>query len=201
MGRYVSYQWGLPVLPSFSDRKFFWEDKAQAIHAKWGRGDWDYDLLTRIVLKYKIRSVLDVGCGSGRLFPLYQCLGIKKMLGVDISRQALEIAGQDFPDVPTQCLSIDTEPLPAGQWDLAISNRVLQHIPSRYIETVVSKLCEVCNIIYINELTETDGVSEDCFMLRHDYGKLFRRNGYRILESGNLGEQRYLLFGQAQPQE
>jgi len=43
--------------------------------------------------------VLDVGCGSGRLFPFFLNHGVKDVIGIDISERALTIAHERFPSV------------------------------------------------------------------------------------------------------
>jgi ubiquinone/menaquinone biosynthesis C-methylase UbiE len=40
----------------------------------------------------KGRTVLDVGCGSGRYFPEYRRLGARQVVGLDISRPMLDLA-------------------------------------------------------------------------------------------------------------
>ena len=194
-GEFLSYQLGLPFISGVSNRRDFWNDQAESLHARWGEGDWDFRILSQIIQRYQVQSVLDVGCGSGRLFPLYEQRGVRKVLGVDISERALGIANRRFPGVSTLCLAIDKESLPAGSWDLAISNRVLQHIPEAKIDLVIDKLCASCNLVYVNELSESDREHELFFMRFYDFGKLFHMRGYKMLEQGVLDKQTYRLFG------
>jgi hypothetical protein len=42
----------------------FWDRLAQPLDHQWGRGEWDFEVLSRIVTDYHPRSVLDIGCGS-----------------------------------------------------------------------------------------------------------------------------------------
>ena len=71
------------------------------IHERYGYLDHDYRILSSILAKYKVSSILDVGCGSGRLFELYAQNDVNEVFGIDISAQALAIAKQRYPNIYT----------------------------------------------------------------------------------------------------
>lgn len=73
--------------------------------------------------------VLDIGCGNGRLFPVFES---KKTnyCGVDISSALVEIAGRNHPSVNFAVADALNLPFAAGAFDLAVSWAVLHHIPS-----------------------------------------------------------------------
>jgi len=136
-------------------QKIFWEMYAEEIHEKWGRISNDYQVLSAIIDKYKPASILDVGCGSGRLFRLYQEKGISDVIGIDISEKALKLAKKDFPNVKTMKMRLEDMDFEHNRFDMAISNRTLQHIPRQNIDTVIKKICFCCKSVYINELTDS----------------------------------------------
>lgn len=172
----------------------FWDRQAPAIHEQWGRGDWDYAVLGSILQAYRPASVLDIGCGSGRLFPLYNRHGVGRVLGIDLSETALAIARRDYPAVATQQGRIEDAGLPPEGFDLIVSNRVLQHVPRERIIELVERLCVAGRLVYLNELSSSDGLAEEFFMFRHDYQGLFGAHGWRVAEQGLIGRQTYLLL-------
>lgn len=173
----------------------FWEGKAAAIHAEWGSGRHDYGMLGDILRRYRPARLLDVGCGSGRLFPLYQSCGVKHVVGVDVSDTALIIARDILPTADLHCMDLTELSFPDDDFDFCVCNRVLQHIPPRDIREVIGRLSRICRVIYVNELTESDDVDEAFFMRRHDYRSLFAAVGMTSLETGSIDKQTFLVFG------
>lgn len=173
----------------------FWDDKAGAIHTEWGAGREDYALLGEVLARYRPASLLDAGCGSGRLFPLYQQYGVQQVVGIDISESALKIAQQAFPGADLRCIRLTDMPFTEVSFDLSVCNRVLQHIPSTEIRQVVAKLVDISRWVYVNELTESDEVQQAFFMRRYDYEALFGDAGMLQVERGLIGKQTYMVFG------
>jgi SAM-dependent methyltransferase len=175
--------------------RLFWEGYAARIHAEWGHDHDDYSVLADILRRHGVHSVLDVGCGSGRLFPLYRDAGVGQVLGVDLAAEALALAAHTFPDVPTRRLAVEDLPADLGHWDLVVSNRVLQHVPAQAIAGVVERIAGLGRLVYVNELSDTDDLNEEFFMTRHDYRRLFDAAGLEPIDEGRLGAQTWLLFG------
>lgn len=178
----------------------FWDSKAVEIDLKWGEWKDDYHAIGNIIKKHSIRTVLDLGCGSGRLFPLFLDSHVKAT-GVDISIKALEAAHAKFPYILTYWTSLqDMVRFGVGnhsKYDLAVSSRTMQHIPKKDIEGVINDVCHSARLVYINELSALDDVDENGMMFRHDYRKLFGENGFELSETGRIGKQRWLLFRKA----
>jgi len=173
----------------------FWEGQASAIHAKWGSGRDDYGALAAVMERYRPTSVLDAGCGSGRLFPLYQQYGVRRVVGTDISETALEIARRDFPQVDLRCASLTELDFAENTFDLCVCNRVLQHILPTEIRSVVANLARISRWVYVNEMTDSDDMEQTFFMRKHDYEGLFGEAGMSRIESGLIGKQTYAVFG------
>jgi SAM-dependent methyltransferase len=173
----------------------FWESSAEAIHGQWGSGRDDYLVLGKILDRYHPLTLLDVGCGSGRLFPLYAEKGITDFVGVDISEKALAIARDSFPDADLRRQGLIDLDFADDFFDLCVCNRVLQHVPEKDIHKVVQNLSRIGRIVYINELSESDEQNEVYFMKNYNYQLLFNKNGLDCLEKGSIGDQTYCVFG------
>jgi 2-polyprenyl-3-methyl-5-hydroxy-6-metoxy-1,4-benzoquinol methylase len=173
----------------------FWEGQAAGIDEQWGCAQHDFHLLRTLLQRYRPKRVLDVGCGSGRLFGLFAEQGITDLVGIDISGKALVIARQRYPRAVTIQCKVEELDYPPGHFDLALCNRVLQHIPPAAISGAVERLCRSCRLIYVNELTESDQQQETFFMFRHPYPLLFGSRGLQLLERGAIGAQTFQLFG------
>ncbi|MEZ4868711.1 MAG: class I SAM-dependent methyltransferase [Caldilineaceae bacterium] len=180
--------WGRRVVSEF------WETQASTIHARSGKDQHDFHVLGRIFKSYKVHSILDVGCGSGRLFELYAQYNIQDVVGIDISEKALAIAQKRHPQVSTIQCQVEELDFPPQHFDLAICNRVLQHIPLRMIALAIQRLCTSCRMVYVNELTVSDQLHEEFFMFQHNYQELFAAQNFRLLEKGKLGQQTFQLY-------
>jgi 2-polyprenyl-3-methyl-5-hydroxy-6-metoxy-1,4-benzoquinol methylase len=78
---------------------------------------------------FRLRRLLDFGCGSGRLFPLYLENGIYETVGLDVSAKTLAMCRERYPSDSVRSvdgLSPADDSLSA--FDLIVCNRVLQHI-------------------------------------------------------------------------
>jgi SAM-dependent methyltransferase len=85
-------------------------------------------LLRGILQTIDYRSVIDVGCGQGHNLPLLlEGRSMDRVTGIDISKPALERAGQradaDFHQLDVQQAALE------GKWDLVFSALVLEHLP------------------------------------------------------------------------
>jgi SAM-dependent methyltransferase len=173
----------------------FWDRQAREIHERWGRTTADFQVVGEVLDAVQARSVLDIGCGSGRLFPLYLQRKIGRIVGVDISGEALALAKADYPQVEFQRVSVlELSPENVGHFDLALTNRVLQHIPRADVARAVRAICAIGENVYVNELGATDLVPETYTMVRHDYPALFGENGFDLARQGVVGHQTYLVF-------
>lgn len=77
-----------------------------------------------------IETMLDWGCGCGKLFPVLQELtDVRKIYGADIDEEAIAWCGENFPGVQTEALSPHPPtPFAGGQFDLVYSFSVLTHL-------------------------------------------------------------------------
>jgi len=181
---------------SSSFRFRYWEGRAADIDEKWGRGEGDFPIVAEVISSLGPERILDVGCGSGRLFPLYDQFRIQKVVGQDIATKALQIAKERyrFASITVTNESILSLDYPMEYFDLIVSNRVLQHVSPKEIGAVLKKLTKLGKHLYINELTDSDDLEETFYMHRHDYCALLARQGFVAAKSGKIGLQNWYLF-------
>ncbi len=181
--------------------KRYWDSRAREIDAAWGQARDDFPVLAEIIRKIAPRSLLDIGCGSGRLFPLYLQLQVEEIVGQDISGEALQIAGEhcSSPQITLTGCPLLQLAYPAGYFDLIVSNRVLQHIPGSRIHKVVGKLAELGKSVYLNEAIKDDPLGETFYLFKHDYQQLFGACGLTAMQQGTIGAQHWSVFGAARP--
>ncbi len=185
-------------------KKVYWNLRAHDIHRTWGEGRNDFPVLRRILEVVKPLKLLDIGCGSGRCFPLYEEVGIPEVLGQDISSIALEICGKRYPGAPygTACCEITDLLFGENHFDLIVSTRVLAAVSPSMIAGTISHLCRIGRAIYLNEMTETDYVGPSTYWFKHDYDDHMRDNHFlasmkgtiTIIENGQTHLQSWVLY-------
>jgi len=86
----------------------------------------------RFISKYvnDNERVLDLGCGNGRLYELFQDKTID-YCGVDFSENLIEIAKKRYPQFKFQVADALNLPFPVDYFDKVFSIAVLHHIPSK----------------------------------------------------------------------
>ena len=83
--------------------------------------------ILRVVSGLEVRSILDVGCGSGENLAHLSALRRYELCGTDVSDEALALARQNDPDARLQRLDIEREALPE-RFDLVMSVQVVEHL-------------------------------------------------------------------------
>jgi len=110
------------------------------------RATWCPALWQWLVRRYRIRSVLDVGCGEGQSTQFFQQQGCR-VLGVDGSPAALRdsvvpdrVALHDFTDGPF---------LADEKYDMIWSCEFVEHIDEPYLDHVLTTFAQVSRLIAI----------------------------------------------------
>jgi SAM-dependent methyltransferase len=92
--------------------------------------------LVRVVSGLNVRSILDVGCGSGENLACLAGLGYE-LCGTDVSDEALALAERNAPNAHLLRLDIERESLP-HRFDLVMSIQVVEHL--------VDDVAALCNM-------------------------------------------------------
>lgn len=85
------------------------------------------NLLVPLVRSLSVRTVLEVGCGSGDNLAVLAGSGDYALTGTDIAPAALDRARQRVPHARLQVLDIETQVLPET-FDLVMSLQVVEHL-------------------------------------------------------------------------
>lgn len=83
--------------------------------------------MVRTVSLLDVRTVLDVGCGSGENLAALAASGKYELVGADISQEALNLASHREPSARLMQLDAQREAL-AEQFDLVMSIQVVEHL-------------------------------------------------------------------------
>ena len=128
----------------------YWNSRAEDIYLKYRNVTDDFNDLIAALNIIKPESVLDYGCGAGRLFPIFKAYSAK-ITGLDISKIALQKARVNHPDC--DYIYGDFRQLISNfdMFDLIICNRVLSAIQPLQITRCLKKLMKVGRVIYLNE--------------------------------------------------
>jgi SAM-dependent methyltransferase len=179
-----------------------WESQAPILHNRFGYLSHDFPVLGRVIDKTRARSVLEIGCGSGRLVPVYLTHDVQTIWLQDVSERALDLCRQRFfcqkhiryYHGTVQSMQISVQP------DLIVANRVLQHIlDDREIDKILNYLTSITRYFYVNEAGIEEAISINWRYLKgRDYVKIFRDLGCKLIEEDVLvaesGLQRWMLF-------
>lgn len=97
----------------------------------------------------KTDSVLDLGCGDGLNILLLNRMGIKKVVGVDISKKLLEMAKENNPKTKFYVGSAESLPFKDSTFSVVLIDSVLHHLmkydkPIREIRRVLKKGGKLC---------------------------------------------------------
>jgi len=104
---------------------------------------WGYEYLcylkhiAEVVSDLRPASVLDVGCGDGRLFSLLRLQGEARLLGVDFSARPLDYARAFNPTAEFRAVGVaEIDEL----FDLVTAVEVLEHVPDGGVVTFLEDL-------------------------------------------------------------
>jgi len=98
-----------------------------------------------IISTFNVKSVVDVGCGTGALLEAIKKKGCETF-GFEYSDAAIEICRARHLDV--QKFNLESDVLNnIRKFDLAISTEVAEHLPAKFSDRYVEILCRLADVI------------------------------------------------------
>lgn len=152
-----------------------WAEQEQAI----------VDLLRSL----SFESVLDVGCGPGRLASLIRGINPSATYtGIDVSRDVLRLAEVRWPGAEFYQTTLAGFRPKGRKWDLVIASELLMHVPPADLDRAIQRLREMSSrhVVTLDWTAPGDGASHN---FRHDYRAAFGSAGLRLLSARPLGRQ------------
>ena len=142
------------------------------------------DFLLSHISNFKFKSILEIGCGSGRYTKILSAkFKPDTYIAVDISKGQIEKAREYVNDDKIEFICAKIQNLKLDRkFDLVFAGEVLMHVNFDEIEGVIQKIIsysknKIISIDWHNE-NNIGCVSLDyCFM--HDYRTLFTKNGIK----------------------
>lgn len=171
------------------NRDLYWNLKAKYLHNLHEMTPHAYfDYLSPIINDIMPKSLLEIGYGDGRLYPLYS--GVDAVVGVDISARLLKFAKDHKNLTLMKCNAEDIgETFSENTFDLVLTCKTLAHIPPDNISIVVENMVSVCKryicIIETSRLNPDGADWSGGNSFRHDYKKIFNNVGHMELITHN----------------
>jgi len=114
--------------PDWYDRAF---SRTEESHKHYTESKYYFlwSIIAHLMVRDEVRSVLDVGCGSGQFAVLLRDKGIKKYCGIDFSQKRIEWARRQSPDFSF----VEEDALQTGlfrtfEYDAVVCTEFLEHI-------------------------------------------------------------------------
>jgi len=180
-----------------------WDTQASTLHNQYGHLSHDFPVLGSVIDKTTARSVLEIGCGSGRLVPVYLAHNVQTVWLQDLSERALDLCRQRFfcqKHIRYIHGNVRSVPISAAP-DLIVANRVLQHILDEgQLKEIMSYLVSMTRYFYVNEAGIEEAISINWPYLKgRDYIQIFRELGWHVADRGELtaedgARQKWMLF-------
>lgn len=144
--------------------------------------------LVHVLRNISFTSVLDAGCGFGRVIELIlDNFDVENIAGIDLSPQQIENARKYVKSSRVQ-LSTGTIydlGMPDNSYDLVIAASVLMHIPFNKIEKAIAELVRVSKRHIVNlDWYERDKLGEEAggYCFAHNYPALYKKAGVNKIE-------------------
>lgn len=140
------------------------------------------EVIVPILLElFGLKSVVDVGCGTGAWLSVFQELGIEDILGIDgewIDRRALRIPPEKF-----RAIDLSRSFKLSRKFDLAMSLEVAEHLPASSAETFVDTLVSLSPVVLFSAAIPGQGGTHHVNEQWPGYwARLFESRGYLAID-------------------
>ncbi len=118
--------------------------------------------------------ILDLGCGSGRLYHLFQDFQDIQYIGLDQSEEQIKIAREKFPGVDFRIGEMTTLPFADGEFDVLYCIATFHHLPDE--ETRIKSLREMVRV-----------TKPGSYILLTNWN-MYSETAYKLVEKGKFKE-------------
>jgi 2-polyprenyl-3-methyl-5-hydroxy-6-metoxy-1,4-benzoquinol methylase len=117
--------------PTMSEQKKFWDWHWQHWQDRKTVNEWKHRRHEKVLSFVKSVAadrplILDVGCGPGWYTDKLAAFG--RVTGIDLSEEAISMARSRFPHISFIAGNIYTHSLPAGHFEIVVSQEVIDHV-------------------------------------------------------------------------
>jgi SAM-dependent methyltransferase len=143
-------------------------------------------LLNLLKTEIDFNSVLEVGCGFGRITKLIteEFPKVERITAIDISPAQIENAKKyvNNDKVKFLCGKIQDLNIHSENYDLVLASEVLMHINFTDICPVIEQLVRISkkNIINLDWYRQTSGIESLGYCFAHDYESLYKKYGCKV---------------------
>lgn len=133
-----------------------------------------------------VRSVLDIGCGTGRLLMGWHCANPRRRIaGVDINRELIEWSKANLPGQWAVCELLPPLPFEGVQFDLIQLASVFTHLPLEHQTQWIEEIRRLLKPRGVLVITLHGAI----------YAKVFHQSGaYSELPTGAVGSNAFATF-------
>lgn len=137
------------------------------------------------------QSLIEVGCGTGQLFPLYAGksagIYIPRVVGADwtdgmLQQSRKRIERHGYSNITLKKLNIATDALPM-RFDVALTRTVLMHVPEENIEDACQNLTKMADTLMLFEFYDPNAPRLEWHNFHHEYPLILRKFGFEIAEA------------------
>ena len=145
--------------------------------------------LTDFIYKYEIRSVLELGCGTGYWLNILYKLGLRNLLGIDGSKYMLSVGKQKYGKylkfLKANILKSDFK---LGKYDLIMCNYFLSLINFDEIDNLLMKIFSIDSEYFfiIENTTFDECINSQTITLTEKWGNKIIDISYFVYRAGEL---------------
>jgi SAM-dependent methyltransferase len=160
-------------------RDYFREQEGQ--EARTLRAEW----IAERLLAYRPSSILEIGCGYGKLLHALRLGTDVPLYGVDFSQSQLAFGQEflaDWDGIEILLAGGGRLPFPDGAFDMVVTSAVILHNPPQAAERIRREVLRVARRFAAHN--EETGISYNRY--GYDTAAWYRERGYELAESGPI---------------
>jgi len=112
---------------------------------------WRKELIVPYLAKQSIKTIVDLGCGSGELLQyLHDRYPDKRLSGVDVSKKALDILAQRRLAKKLYRVDLEKARSISGKYDAIVCSEVIEHLENwKNVFTIISRISKKGTIVVL----------------------------------------------------